>query len=1057
MKIFILFLFLIACITARGQYIVNGTVFSSEDNAPLSGATIKSSDKTTNTDEMGQFKIALKKGLQTIQISFTGYQERLVNFQLLKDTTISITLSKAATLLEEITVSTGYQNIPRERSTGSFTIVDQKTLNQQVSTDVLSRLESVANGLTVDRGTSPIDRITIRGLSTISGPKDALIVVDNFPYNGDINNINPNDVENITILKDAAAASIWGAKAANGVIVISTKKGRYNQPFAIGFNSNVTVSNKPDLFAIRQMSSSDFIDVEQMLYFKGYYTDWINSTTKRALSNVVEILRANAADSQEQLNALRELDVRNDFNKYIYQRPVNQQYALNLTGGSEIMNWIGSAAYDQNVSNLDANYDRLNIRIRNTYKPIKNIEITGGILFTHSNQKSGRQGYGSISQDRGSILPYARFADEYGNSLSIIKSHSQSYLETEGNGKLLDWRYYPLEDYKYIPETSSLQDVLLNAGVNFRILPGLNADLKYQYESQISNNRTHYGPSSYYTRDLINKYTQINSSGEAVNIIPRGGILDLSNANLKSHDLRGQLNFHKSWGQSEVSAIAGSEIRRANSTGNSNRLYGYNDDILSYGTLDYSKQYPNFISGTNSFIPGNLGISDRRTNYISSYANASYTYSRRYTLSISGRRDASNLFGLNTNDQWNPFWSTGLAWVVSEEPFFKDNLLSFLKLRATYGFSGNIDPAMSAATTIEYTVNSPYTLTPVSRFINYNNPDLKWETSKMLNIGLDFRSKADRLNGSLEFYQKKGDNLFGAALIDYTSGVGNSVVKNVASMLGQGLDLSLNSFNLTGSLQWQTNLNLSYYKDKVTNYYLPSTQASNFISANVPISGLTGKPVYSMFGYKWRGLDPTTGDPQGEIGGKISKEYNLLTGSDTQITDLTYFGSALPTFFGNLSNTLSFKNLSLNFSMIYKLGYYFRKKSINYSSLYASWLGNSDYALRWQKLGDEAFTDVPSMVYPASSSRDSFYEGSEALIEKADHIRLQYINLSYRIDKTKWKQLPFNNLHIYFNASNLGILWRANSSGIDPDNNYPVANPVPNSRNYSIGLRANIN
>ncbi|GAB3832880.1 hypothetical protein GCM10028895_51200 [Pontibacter rugosus] len=180
-------------------------------------------------------------------------------------------------------VSTGYQRIPQERATGSFAQVSEATLQEQVSTDILSRLEAVASGVSVDRSRLTPE-LMVRGLSTINGPATPLIVVDNFPYEGDIGNLNPNDVESITVLKDAAAASIWGARAGNGVIVITTKKGRFNQPLTVGFNSSVSVSQEPDLSYLQQMKASDFIDVEQFLFEKGYYRGQLASSGRPVLS-----------------------------------------------------------------------------------------------------------------------------------------------------------------------------------------------------------------------------------------------------------------------------------------------------------------------------------------------------------------------------------------------------------------------------------------------------------------------------------------------------------------------------------------------------------------------------------------------------------------------------------------------------------------------------------------------------------------------------------------------------------------------------------------------------
>jgi len=678
------------------------------------------------------------------------------------------------------------------------------------------------------------------------------------------------------------------------------------------------------------------------------------------------------------------------------------------------------------------------------------------MYFTQSNNASGKPGYGQIfSENPSGFYPYMQLADAKGNPLPIVKDYEFNYAKTTGNGLLENWLYYPLEDYKHTPATSSNTDMTANFDAAYKIIKGLSADVKYQYERQSTDGRNLYDQDSYFARNYVNEYTQIDSDGNVTNVIPKGGILDLSNQVLTSQQLRGQLNFDQTWKRSNLSAIAGAEIRNATINSNVNRLYGYNAGLSTFQNVDYTNQYPNYVNGNYDFIPGNTDVDKQQTRYVSEFANVAYTYNSKYTVSLSGRRDASNLFGVNINNDWNPFWSAGTSWNISDEPFYKIDFLPYLKLRATYGSSGNIDPGMVAATTIAYAGTNPFTQTQYARFQNYYNPDLKWETSKMLNIGLDFRSKSNRISGSIEYYQKKGSGLFGTAILDYTGGIGSQVIKNVASMTGNGADVELHTQNLMGVFKWLTTLNFSIYHDRVTQYYLPSLQGSYFITPNnnVTVSGLVGKPVYSIFAYKSAGLDPQTGDPRGYLDGQISEDYTALTGTGTQVGDLKYFGSALPTQFGSFINNFSYMDFGLDVGIVYKLGYYFRRNSINYSNLFEYWQGDPDYAKRWQKPGDELKTNVPSMVYPENNNRDSFYAGSETLVDKADNIRLQFVNLSYDFTRFLKKNPSIKMLQLYFNASNLGLIWAANKDHIDPDYYNSLYSTKP-PKTYAIGVRA---
>ncbi|TYR37441.1 SusC/RagA family TonB-linked outer membrane protein [Sphingobacterium phlebotomi] len=1076
----ILMVFLLTSIvSSQAQQRIRGKITNADSAKPLAGVSIyQKNDKSQGyifTDRDGNFELFITQPTDIINlgISLIGFTplDTVINIQELStNKRLILKLKEESTTIEniDVLVSTGYQALSKERSTGSYTYIDNNKFNQQISTDVLSRLEATANGLMFDRGTSSSPRISIRGLSTLqSNMTEPLIVLDNFPYDGDLDNINPNDVESITILKDAAAASIWGAKAANGVIVITTKKGKQNQPLQVDFSANSSIVNKPNLFYTRAISSSDFIDVEHMLYTNGFYNNDINSNSRPALSPVVELLikretasAAEIAQIDSEINALRNHDVRNDFDKYIYQRGIKQQYNLNLRGGSQIMGWSLAAGYDNNTDNLDAGYKRVNLRFQNQISPIKNLNITSGLTFTQSKSASGRQGIGEVTARSGGLYPYARFANEDGKPLAIVKDWRYPYIETFGDGRLLDWRYYPLEDYKSIEGTNDLADLLANIGVNYRLPNGFNIDLKYQYERQNTENRNNQGVDSYFARNYINGRAEIDGTGNIIFRVPPGGIVDYTDTKLSAHNLRGQLNYDKIFGKHSITAILGGEIRETMPISHSSRTYGFDENTYTSGRVDYTVQYPHSITGARTFIEDRTFASHKNIRFASFYANAAYTYNKRYTVSASARRDASNLFGFKTNDRWNPLWSAGFSWSVSEEGFYGQTLmkdyLPYLKFRLSYGYSGNIHPSLASATTIQYYGNSPYTMLPYARFDNYANPKLKWETTGMFNAGLDFRSKNNRIQGSIEYYRKRSTDLFSAVPIDYTSGIGTMAVKNVASMKGYGWDISLNSININKGFKWETEVNFSTNKDEVIDYYRYSERASTvFTSVTPSISGIKGKPVYPMLSYKWAGLDPTNGMARGYLDGEISSDYRNLTGENTTVDDLVYHGSAIPTMFGSIGNTFTWKGFSASVRIMYKFDYYFRKATISYNSLYRNWQGHSDYSSRWQSPGDELITDIPAVIYPASTQAENFYRYTEPFVLKGDHIRLQYINFSYRLDQASWKQLPFSSLQLFVNASNLGILWKANKEGLDPDYGYSTNMLIP-PNTYSLGIRINM-
>jgi TonB-dependent starch-binding outer membrane protein SusC len=1049
---------------------VKGRVLN-ENGIPVPGVTvtIQGTSTSTITDLNGEFSLATVDRDAVLVFSHVSMES--FELKVSGKTELNVKLKTKISELDDvtITVSTGYEDIPKERATGSFTKIDNATFNKQAGTNLLNRLDGVTSGLQfnigkVNSNAQNKTNISIRGLSTINGPLDPLIVLDGFIYEGDIANINTNDVEDITILKDAAATSIYGARGGNGVIVINTKRGKYNQKLQVSFNANVIISSKPDLFSLPQISAGDYINVEETLFNNGYFDDYVlyDSYYHYPFTPAVNVFinRRNGlitdTDSAAQINAFKAIDARDEYKRRFYTNALTKQYSINLRGGNDKNAFTFSVSYDRNRSELDDNYHKLNVKIENYFRPIKNLQLNLGVYFTNSKAVSGKPSYNSVKWGE-RVVPYIQFADNNGSPLSIPLSYNDTYTDTAGEGKLLDWKYYPLEDYKHFISTNKKQELLANAGIQLKLSPSLNLDLKYQYQKQESVLDQVSDLESYNTRNLINMFSQIDrEAGVVTHIIPLGSIRALNNSNIESHTGRAQLNFSKHWGDHSVSAILGGEIREAKTFGNGNTVYGYNADPLSYSNVDLINSYPTFVTGDYANIPGALLFYKEVNRFVSVLTNMSYVYKSRYILSGSVRRDGSNIFGASTNDKWKPLWSAGIGWVISKEKFYKTNWLPNLKIRGTWGYSGNVDLSKSPLPIARY-FNNPITNFVTARVIEPNNPGLRWEQVSQVNMGVDFSTIKNIVSGTIEYYYKEGLDLYGESPYDYTTfGQSPTITKNVANMKGRGFDVTIQSKNIDRGFRWTTILLLNNNTNKTTKYFNTSAQnGTSLIGGGNTITPAVGKPLYSIAAYKWGGLD-NAGNPQGFVNGEISTDYTAIAneanskGLNSDSSNIVFVGAANPTTFGALINTFTWKQFSISINIAYKFGYYFRRPTLSYSQLISLGSGTNDFAKRWQKPGDEMTTTVPSFIYPNNSDRDIFYQLSEINILKADHIRLQYINLTYSLNKRNHNRIPFD-MEIYANASNLGILWRANKENIDPDHS-AVLPPV---KSWALGIRAN--
>lgn len=1027
-----------------------GEVRSSGTSELLLGAvlTINGENEHALTDKDGKFQLWLLPGTHEVEVSYLGFlpmkQEVTVPFE----GEFIIFLTDEGLEMEGVEVfSTGYQYIPKERATGSFAHLDREMIDRPVATDIFSRLSDVTPGLIFNRTGPPSDALSIRGRSSLFSSTSPLIVVDNFPYDGPIEGINPNDVESITILRDAAAASIWGVRAGNGVIVITTKKGKTDRTPQVSINTNLTVSQLPDLFYNPQMSVNDFVDMEQLLFDRGYYNSIENSPQNYPLTPVVETLVLqregilSVQEAQNRISKFKTHDVRHDFEKYMYRPSINQQYSINVSGGAGLQNYYLSAGFDNNMESLVGQE-----RQRFTFNGKQNLALLDdrlrigvGLYYVKSHNNNQGLDYGELRMYTNSVLyPYARFADAAGAPLPITKDYRTGFIEKSFEAGLMDWKYFPLDEIRIGDNFRSGEDLRFNISSAYKLWEGLDAEVQYQYWSNNLHLYNHRPMDSYFARNLINQYTEISPTGQLKRNIPLGGVLNTHDTGVSSNHLRGQLRYAKSYVNGEMNVLTGGEIKSVESESFGTRYYGYNEAIGTDIPVDYVNLFPIFnFPASGMRIPFSNSINGAIDRFISYYANGSYTYKRKYTFSGSARKDQSNLFGVDTNQKGVPLYSIGGSWSFSEEGFYPfKSAIPYMRLRTTYGYNGNIDKNLSALTTArrESSVSNISGL-PMGQIVNPPNPELRWEKIEITNLGLDFATKNDRLSGYLEFYLKNGLDLIGE--IPYAPSTGIIQFRgNTADTRSKGFDLFISAKVLDKSIGWTVNTFHSHINEKVGAYelrgsilqYLSLGAGTEFFT---PIP-LEGRPLYAIYSFGWAGLDPTSGDPLGYLEGDPSNDYGAMLNAATP-ENLNFHGSARPTYFGSLRNDLKWKNFSLSMNVTYRLGYFYRRNSVYYSTVLTGQGGHADFASRWQSPGDELHTQVPSMPLMVNQNRDNLYNYSSILVEKGDHIRLQDIRLGYNLNRTNFPRLPFRQGEVYAYANNLGVLWKASNDPLDPD------------------------
>ncbi|EOZ91938.1 TonB-dependent receptor [Indibacter alkaliphilus LW1] len=1047
-----LFILALALVPLASQAQLKGTVLTMPNRQELPGAVImiRPSDRSAISDAQGEFSISLEEGIHTLTVSYLGFKTYTLQLDYPQTNELTIILEPDQMDLGEVeVVTTGYHEIPKERATGSFVKVGQELVDRRISTNILERLEDVTSGLIFNRNSPNTDPLSIRGRSTLFGNSFPLIVIDNLPYEGPLENINPNDVESVTVLRDAAAASIWGAQAGNGVIIITTKKGKMDMPLKVSFNSNVNVIEPQDLFYQPLMDIGDFVNHERGLFEANYYNAQINAPSRQPLSPVVETMLAerNGLISQSERDAalatFSQQDRREQLRDFYYRPAVNQQYALQLTGGGKNHNYAFSAGYDRNGSDvIDNTFERITLTAKNSWSAFSNrLEISTGIAYSKTADRSGT----SVPNI---LHPYEALRDANGNNLAVVSAINTRFRDQMQGSGLLDWSFRPLDEIGMVNSRTGSDDFRINLGTNYKIIEGLNAQVLYQlWRNNLSSSNLQ-EEELFTMRNLINSFTQVAEDGSLSRPVPLGSRLYTTKRESFSHNLRGQLNYSRKFQIGELAALGGWEMRDRQSLQDRMSYYGYNDRLGISTPIDHVTLFPQFQNpGSRQAIPyGGLhsGDIDR---FVSYFANASYTLQDKYTLTMSGRRDMSNLFGVNANQRGVPLWSVGGSWLISNESFFNWDYMPFLKLRTTYGYNGNVDRFSSALTTMRYTTFNMIIPGLPYGFINTPpNPDLRWERIKITNFGLDFENKSGRLSGNIEFYTKTGVDLIGESLIPESNGLMN-FRGNFSSTRTMGWDITLNTLNLDRGIRWNTQYLISFVNDKVLSFDGSRSVGQYIGSASTSVMPMEGNPLFAVYSYGWQGLHPDTGDPMGLFEGEASTNYAGIINSFTPET-LYYHGPARPTAFGSVRNDFMYKALGISFNLSYRFGHYYRRRSVNYMDLNRGMITHGDFSERWQQPGDEAITNVPSLPVGLNNARHLFYQGSGSLIESADNIRLQDIRLSYRPGTGLPKNSPLSGAEIYCYVNNVGILWKATNERIDPE--FQTMRPL---RSVALGVR----
>lgn len=1034
-------------------------VINDADGMPLIGTAVRieGSKLGTITDADGSFQLQPGEDNVTLLITYIGKKD--IRMRAKRGSLVKIVMEDNVNTLQDVVV-TGYQTLKKYNVTGAVNTIDNKKIDLRSTNTLQGVLEGAVPGLTVYN-----NEYRIRGGASLKSGNKPLFIVDDFeveelPENMDL-------VESVTVLKDAAATAIWGSRAANGVVVISTKKGKAQQ-LRISYSGNVKISSAPDFDDLHRVNSEQLLDYDRAAFLGGYYFPGYFGYSTNGYSLSQEIINKyipasgdmNDLTSEQLANLDKEFSVlgknynRKQIEKYLLRNALQQHHMLSFSGGNDKVNYFLSGSFVGGHSSYEGdNNQSININSRTSYKVLPFLTLRSDINATFVKNDNG---YSSLSSDVYNLYPYQMLVDDQGGRVADYSSFNHDFSKT----MVSTYGYYDqgknlLDEVDLANDKTKGTIYKIRVGADFKILDGLNLSADYQYEKTEYTNKNIISKNSYEGRSLINWMAAPDNNNKLKYSIPNGDILDHQQANTDAWIFKLGTTLNKNFGSRKehyVNAVAGFELRSRHYYAENYRKLGYDDQLLSWQPIDAVALQDgiNWWNGdTNRYYSTSYdSFSDVLNKELSYFLSGTYTYDNRYTLSASFRIDKSNLFGVSDKYRRNPIWAIGANWNIKNEEFFKSDAITSLILRASYGLTGNFDRTGSTTPVmVGRRMYLPAVGDYVVRLSTPPNPKLRWERNRSVNVSLDL-GLFDRINTTLTYYNNYCYDLLGSTLIDPTTGYERATI-NAADMRNRGLEVQVNADVVKmRNFVWNINWIFSYNTNKILNnrIYESSPQLDRVTGGTAFVEGYARESIWS---YRWAGLDEK-GEPMVyNKAGEKTYDIATLTGDD-----LVNSGTYQPKYNGSLSTGFRYKNLQMNFLFTYNFGHVFRSEYPSMDAYASSPSLTDKIAQRWRKAGDENTTDIaclPKMEdnWAHTNYRSYAVQYSSNSIRKGDMIRLREILVNYELPQTLLRKTPIRRLSLTAQLNNVW-LWTSNKEGFDPEAVSPLSGRMSFSQPLSF-------
>ncbi|MBW3523671.1 SusC/RagA family TonB-linked outer membrane protein [Chryseobacterium sp. NKUCC03_KSP] len=1107
-KAFILLPLLAAQIAlAQEKKTITGKIDDGDTSKVIAGASIKIetqsvSTKTnqagiiesvsigTITDKNGNFTLEIPADTKSVTVSYLGYEPKIIQIYE-GQTSYNITLIPVVSddipeknNIQEVII-TGYQKIEKRKQTSAVTTVKMNDIQQAgvASVDQLLAGQIAGVAVTPETGApgSPA-KIRIRGTASLSGPQDPLWVIDGLPLEGNdvpnfsdkdnidqlqnfsIAGLNPNDIEDITILKDAAATAIYGARAANGVISITTKKGKKGS-LRVNFSADTFITARPDFGKLNLLNASEKVDLELMLANR---TDLTYRTDK---GEVMRILTQNGQLdayrngglgalnmlTRQQIDGLRNSNT--DWGKLLYQNAINKQYGVSISGGSDRSDYYFSLGYyDEEGTTIGTGFERYNLTLKNNYKINDKLNFGVSVFGTQSERTS------FVTDADASISPinYSRNANPY---LSPYNADGSYRYDKDIDG--FEDRYIPfnfLEERENTSYTLKNQSLKAIFDLDYKLAKGLK--ITSQLGLQYDGNKTEKfaAENTYFTRKM-KEGTRYYKDGAYRYFLPDGGVKQNWDNSFFQYNWKLQGSYStKINSVHEIDLMAGTELRKTEDNTTVTRAFGY-DSVTRRSTAIV---FPSSNFAAERKYETYREMPPIENAYASMFATASYTYDQKYTFFGSVRYDGTNLFGVNKKYKYLPIWAVSGSWLVSKENFMKDiSAISNFRLRASYGLQGNIDRNTSPFFIGEY---SDSTILPggkenIINVISPPNDKLRWEKTTNVNFGLDLGVFNNRINLTADVYNRKGTDMISMKETPLETGFEYTMM-NWGSLTNKGFELAVSTKNINkDNFKWSTTINFAHNKSNVL-----SEQPRD----NALLPSREGLPVNAVFALKTAGMDEN-GNPmfwKGNEKVKIEDFFALydvyadfLPGqlvdsklSNAELRSLfTYVGDRDPKFTGGIINTFKISNFDFTVSATFNI-----KQTVMQTPSYRGM--ELDRGRNYTKDIYNAGGSLPGITSPdmetnpgwmgnkwLSDNRSNAYSLLDIWAKEISYLRISSIRLGYTLPKEFTSPMGISALRLSVEGRNLFVFSNGYKGYFDPET-YGNIYAQPITKSVTVGF-----